>query len=272
MKPYFSVIIPTLNEERFLPRLLRQLRNQTDRDFEVIVVDGNSEDQTKKICLQEYSYNLRFYQTKKRNVAYQRNYGAQKAQGSFLVFLDADTGIYKTFINKLKKTITKRPGLVYIPYVLPGEHDQQSKLIFLFVNGIVEFSQNLTKPLSTGGSMIWEKHFFSLLGGFDETLFLAEDHNIIQKASKWGVKAHFLQDVKITFSLRRMKREGQLRLFYKNILATAYVFIKGDIREKLFDYQMGGGIYKILKSGDETKPNLNNYLLQVKKFFRKYLI
>src|SRR3989338_5592431 len=45
-KPYFSVIIPTLNEEKYLPKLLKDLVSQTYRDFEVVLVDGNSDDKT----------------------------------------------------------------------------------------------------------------------------------------------------------------------------------------------------------------------------------
>ena len=45
-KPFFSVVIPTLNEERYLPKLLGNLAGQIDRDFEVIVIDGHSKDRT----------------------------------------------------------------------------------------------------------------------------------------------------------------------------------------------------------------------------------
>ena len=45
-KPFFSIIIPTLNEEKYLPHLLADLAKQTFQDFEVIVIDGQSTDQT----------------------------------------------------------------------------------------------------------------------------------------------------------------------------------------------------------------------------------
>ena len=49
MNPYFSVIIPCLNEEHFLPNLLNNLNSQNFNNFEVIVVDGNSDDKTAEI-------------------------------------------------------------------------------------------------------------------------------------------------------------------------------------------------------------------------------
>ena len=47
-QPFFSVVIPTLNEEKYLPRLLENLSKQTFSEFEVTVVDGSSEDETVK--------------------------------------------------------------------------------------------------------------------------------------------------------------------------------------------------------------------------------
>jgi len=48
MKPFFSIVIPSLNEEINLPILLESIKNQTDKDLEVIVVDSQSTDNTKK--------------------------------------------------------------------------------------------------------------------------------------------------------------------------------------------------------------------------------
>ena len=49
MKPFFSIVIPTLNEEDYLPNLLGDLTKQTKKDFEVIIADGYSKDETKQV-------------------------------------------------------------------------------------------------------------------------------------------------------------------------------------------------------------------------------
>jgi len=51
MKPFFSIVIPTLNEEKYLPNLLNDLTKQKEKDFEIIVVDGKSEDRTIDIAI-----------------------------------------------------------------------------------------------------------------------------------------------------------------------------------------------------------------------------
>lgn len=267
--PFFSIIIPTLNEEKFLPNLLSDLKKQTDSEFEVIIVDSKSEDATAKIA-RSYrdNFQMKFISNARRNVSHQRNFGAKKAVGEYLIFLDADAQLGKSFIKNLKSFIVKKSGLIFVPYIDPDESSARSALNF--VNFLIELSQYTNKPFSTGGSMIWDRSLFLKLGGFDEKLYLGEDHNIIQRALKWGVRAKFLKKIKIRYSLRRFRKEGQLAMIYKSILATAHILIKGDIRNKIFDYQMGGGIYR--NQDKETfKLNLQKNINKIKKFFRKYL-
>lgn len=269
---YFSIIIPTLNEEKLLPRLLNCLKNQKDKNFEVIITDGASSDRTKeKTLAYKNDFPMRFFVNGKKNVAFQRNLGARVAKGNYLIFLDADTGVGISFTHSLMKYILRKKGLVFIPYSLPDQNDSQSKLIFKIANFLIEFSQTMGKPISAGGNMIWEKHFFESVGGFNEKLYLAEDHNIIQKAYEWGVRAKFLRNVKVRFSLRRVRREGQLAIFYKYLLSTAHVLIKGDIKKKIYEYEMGGEVNKATKESLTFKQNFSYYLKQLKQFFKQYI-
>ena len=102
MKPYFSIIIPTLNEEKYLPLLLKDLSNQTFQEFEVIVVDGKSEDQTvnKAQTFTKLVKRLTII-TSVRNVSTQRNAGAKIAIGKQLLFNDADNRLPKLFLEGL---------------------------------------------------------------------------------------------------------------------------------------------------------------------------
>ena|SRR3989338_4772641 len=271
MEPFFSIIIPTLNEEHVLRYLLSDLQKQKEKNFEVIVVDGGSDDKTKEEALKFKDFlSLAFFRNERKNVAYQRNYGAQKGQGKYLVFIDADSRVSQSFIKVLRKTVERKKGLVFLPYNIPSENNSQTKLIWKFVNFLVELSQSTGKPFSTMG-MIWEKNFFQTIGGFDEKVFIAEDHKIIQEAHKWGVRAKFLNQVRVTFSLRRIKSEGQWVLLYKYLLATAYILFKGDIKKKIFAYDMGGDVNKIIRKSLFSKQNFDKYLTQLKNFFGQYI-
>lgn len=260
MKPFFSIIIPTLNEGSFLPKLLTDLKKQISKDFEVIIVDGHSEDDTEKIA-KSYKKDLRLnvINVSKRNVSYQRNYGAKIAKSNFLVFLDADSRISRVFFRRLKKIILKERGLVFLPTLVPDEKTAQAQVIFNLTNRLIEISQVLGKPLASGGSIIIEKNFYHLVKGFDESLFIAEDHNLLKKINQWGVRAKILRTLKVTFNLRRMRNEGKMKVFYKYALAVSHFFLKGDVKKNLFDYQMGGHLYpSYRKTKSQSKIGLDS--------------
>lgn len=249
-RPYFSVIIPTLNEEKFLPKLLDDLKKQKEDNFEIIVVDGDSEDRTKEVAgtYKKNFTNFKILDAKKRNVSYQRNLGAKLASGTYLIFLDADMRVSSSFISELKKEIGKRKNLIFIPKIFPQSRLYQDKIIFNLANFLIELSQYAGKPFSAGGSMIFQKDFFHFMGGFDDKLFLAEDHEIIQRARKFGIMAKVLKNIKIKISLRRMEREGRFDIFVKYLIASIHTFTKGQINKNIFDYEMGGRNYQFIKN------------------------
>lgn len=273
MRPFFSIIIPTLNEEKFLPKLIGDLVKQKEKDFEIIVTDNFSKDKTKD-CIKSFQKTLKinFVLTKQKNVAAQRNYGANKAKGDYLVFLDADTRVNPTFLKKVKKVILKKKGLLFLPYLLPDKEYKQYKPIFDLSNILVELSHSLPKRFSLGGSMIIEKNFFYLIGGFDDKLFIAEDHELIQRAFSWGVNSKFIKEAGTYFSLRRMKKEGQLKFFYKYFIATARrLLLNEEIKKKIFIYQMGGQLYEVNKERHKKEEFFNRYFNQIIDLFKKIL-
>ncbi len=265
---FFTIIIPTLNEEDYLPRLLNNLKSQTKKDFEVIIVDGYSNDKTVEKGLSfRKELPISLFKVKKNNVSTQRNFGAMKAKGRYLIFLDADTQVSSGFISQLKKIINKKPGLVYIPSLKPEDSNYQYKIFFKLINYLVELSQSFNRPFSSGGSLIFEKDFFLTIGGFNEKLFISEDHNLLHKAKNWGVTAKFLRNVFVKFSLRRLKKEGELVVFYKYLLASIHSLLKGKIDKKIFDYKMGGHWHK----STNERNNIEEGFKQLKRFLKKQI-
>ncbi len=269
MKPFFTIIIPTLNEERYIHFLLSDIQKQTYRDFEVIIVDGNSQDGTKKISKKyQSSFPLTFHLVKKRNVSFQRNTGARLSSGSYLVFLDADTHIKRTFLHKLHVVIEKQKGLLFIPEIFPNIRDPQTHILFDAVNAAIRISQVLGKPFSSGGSMIVERNFFRLIGMFSEKAFMSEDHQLVQEAYKYGVHARFSPDLKIIFSPRRFKREGKIKVLYKYVVNTIHFLSKGAVDTNIVEYEMGGHIYtKGKKKGRSFENNIKLSMRQLRMLF-----
>lgn len=244
---YFSVVIPTLNEEMFLPKLLGDLEKQKDKDFETIIVDGHSVDNTKKEGLKfAKKLKLSFYTVKKRNISHQRNFGAERARGKYLVFMDADIRINNSFMSMLKMEIEKYRYLVFLPSFQPyGD----KKPLFQMSNFLIEVSQHLNKPVPTPGLMIFENNFFNLIGQYTEKdqhkkSFFPEDHDILFRVYKSGVRAKFLNKVRYKISLRRMENEGFFNYLKKITTSTIQMSVKGEVDHQAFDYEMGGHIYK----------------------------
>lgn len=245
MKPFFSIVIPTLNEEKFLPDLLDDLASQTEKDFEVIVVDGKSEDGTKEICLRENRYDLRVIEVEQQNVSTQRNNGAAVAKGEYIIFIDADSRIDSEFIKTARKEIAASGYLIYIPTMVPDNPKPPYGIYLTLSNLAVELSQSTPRPFSNSGTFLISRLYFSHLGGFDEKLKLSEDHEIIARAHARGVSAKFLHSLKFTFSLRRYEADGLLEILMKYTIALFYQITNTRMEKELFSYEMGGKRYSV---------------------------
>lgn len=271
-KPFFSVIIPTLNEELFLPKILSDLKKQTEKNFEIIIVDARSSDQTKKKASEFKSeLLLLFFETNKRNLSYQRNFGASRAKGTYIIFLDADTRVSSTLMKKLYREVAKSKHLIYLPTLVPDTRAPRETVLFKIFNFFIEISQNSTKPLPTGSMTIFQKDFFNFLGGYagtkehDKKKFYPEDHDLILRASESGVKAKFLRNIKVKFSLRRTKKEGAFNVFKKYMTTAVEMTFKGRV-EKSFEHEMGGHFYAA-KQKNLPKNQLEEIIDQIKKVF-----
>ena len=107
-KPNISVIIPTYNEENSIKTTLIAVKQQKcDLTYEIIVVDGQSTDNTVSIA-KDYA---KVYVSQKRGKAFQLNYGISKSSGELLVLVDADTIINPYFFQKIYKIFKTHKNL-----------------------------------------------------------------------------------------------------------------------------------------------------------------
>jgi len=240
--PFFSVIIPTLNEEKVLPRLLADLTNQDFKNFEVIVVDAKSNDQTisKAKKFLPSLPRLTVLLSRHKNVSHQRNLGSQKARGPYLVFFDADNQIPPKFLFQIHSYISHHHN---VDFLTTWINPDILKVSYIIVTATYNFGlylfRLLGKPGVSGYNMIISKKAFTQSGGFNPNLSLGEDFELSIRLHKLGFALHILKDPRLTNSQRRLEREGLLRPLKQYFAYNLEFIFKGPSR-KHFDYQMGG--------------------------------
>lgn len=267
MGAFFSIIIPTLNEEHYVPLLLSDIEHQVTKDFEVIVVDAASTDKTKEKVLEfTKKISVQFVLSEKKNVSAQRNLGAKKATGEYLVFVDADIRLPKDFLTQIKLATHKKNNGLFLPYIQAyTDTAQKNQVLATFVNTLIRLSQVYGKPLAPGGNFIVRNDIFKKVGGFSEDVFISEDHDFVRKAYKLGIKAKILRSAKLRMSMRRGKIEGDMTLIYKYIIAfLMYTMTPSDkaLKKKIFDYEMGGQRYLVDTLKKKQKGGKGAYYLK----------
>lgn len=271
MKPYFSIIIPTLNEEAYIARLMTSLQNQTKKNFEVILVDGNSTDKTRSIARTfSSSFPLKIITLRKGNLSLQKNTGGKFAKTDTLIFFDADMYVRSSFTKIAELELKKKKAFIFIPHVYPIEKKDYPEVhaAMNFFNQLVGLSLNTHIPFSAGPPQIWNKNIFLHIGGFDN--IFGEDHHIIRKAQNWGIKPVQIPRLKVWFSLRRLKKQGRIRLFI-HFIRTHIHLLFNDTVPRGFEYKMGGQLYKETRE-QLTKQfsigDIHSVLTRVRSFLR----
>ena len=113
--PKISVIIPVYNTEKYIEKCLESLAKQTMQDFEVIVVNDGSTDNSKSI-IKEYmknsELNIKYLEKENGGLASARNYGVERALGKYISFLDSDDYLDESLFSELEKYMDKDIDLI----------------------------------------------------------------------------------------------------------------------------------------------------------------
>jgi glycosyltransferase involved in cell wall biosynthesis len=241
-----SVVIPALNEEKYLPGLLQSLAEQTCTDFEVVVVDGASQDKTVPGA-RSFGARLAALQvivSPQRGVSRQRNLGAQAARGQWLVFVDADSRVSPHFIERIEQFIHDRQPEFFTIWTLPDGDTPRDAILALIVNLYIEGSIVAQRAIAPG-AMIGVRHdLFDRLGGFDKSITFSEDFDLTQRLIAHGAPLDVLRETLYVYSLRRVRKDGLLHflLFYSR--ATLLALFTRRAPHQAPSYVLGGQYFE----------------------------
>jgi glycosyltransferase involved in cell wall biosynthesis len=227
-----SIIIPTLNEEDYLPLLLESIKKQNFKDYEIIVADNNSKDRTVEIAK---NYNCQVVLGGLPPKA--RNEGVKVAQGDLFLFLDADVVLPNGSLETLLEEFKERKLNVASCLI-----KSQNKFFIarIYYNILYNFGILLLAKIrpSAMNFMLIKRKLHQEIGGFDETIKFGEDVDYLTRASKIG-KFAILKSTRILASTRRFEKEGWLKTGLKYVFTTFYLLIRGPIKSDIFKYKFG---------------------------------
>jgi glycosyltransferase involved in cell wall biosynthesis len=176
--PNVSLIITTKNESGVIDRLLKSAKNQTYSNFELVVIDNYSTDKTLSIA-KKYTKHVYSYGPERSS---QRNFGAKRAKGTYLFFLDADMELSPTVVEECVKQIekSKKIGSVTVP------EQSIAKTFWEQVKAHERSFYNKEGDTTTDAARFFSRIAFDKVGGYDESITGPEDWDLPENIKKIG--------------------------------------------------------------------------------------
>lgn len=235
----YSIIIPALNEEKLLPLLLDKLSDQkikNDFDYEIIVSDGGSSDDTIKIS-KDYTDKVVIADlNQKQNIASGRNSGAKVADGDILIFINADVrinNVYKLFQNIRNKLSSEKYLAMTCKVKINPEEEIFSDKVFLGFYNIYFHSLNIFGVgMGRGECHIIKKEIFEKVNGYNEEFAAGEDFDLFRRIRKLG-KIYFSTKNVIYESPRRYREIGHFGTMFRWLMnSVSTIFLKKSISKE----------------------------------------
>ncbi len=210
----YSIIIPTLNEEKLLPNLLKQINSPGFRnsfDTEVIISDGGSNDKTIEIAMELSDIVKVHNSTQRQNIAEGRNAGAKQANGDIFIFINGDVLIPEIahFFNYIENKFAPSDYLAMTCKVkiFPEEEILLDKLYHGVYNAYFVLLNKIGIGMGRGECHIIRKNVFRKINGYNESLAAGEDFDLFRRIRKLG-KILFAKNLCVYESPRRFRKLG----------------------------------------------------------------
>lgn len=231
----FSIIIPTYNEEEYLPVLLDSIKKQSFTDYEIIVADADSSDRTREIA---EDYGCIIVEGGLPGVG--RNNGARVAKGEILLFLDSDLQLTDDYLRDVLYEFRMEHLGIAITQMLPLSEKIEDQILHTLANKFMIGAEKI-KPHGAGCyGIIVKKSLHDECGGFDESLTFGEDTDYIERLAK-KERFRVLRNPRIGVSTRRLEEEG-LETLIKQYGQSTFNDFKGvrtDADDLNYDFNHG---------------------------------
>jgi len=235
----YSIIIPTLNEEKLLPNLLKQLTGEQLKKLfrtELIVSDGGSKDNTVKIALSYADIITVHTENVKQNIAKGRNKGAEFASGDVLIFLNGDVRLSNPldFFRFIEENLNGYLAMTGYVSVYPEQLVLLDTLFHFCYNHYFQMLNNVGVGMGRGECHIIKKDIFEKLGGYNENYVAGEDFDLYRRIRKAG-NILFTNKIHIYESPRRYRKSGYFSVTWMWIKNGISVWFKNRSISKVWE-------------------------------------
>ena len=263
-----SVVIPTYNHAQFLTKAVQSVFNQTYKNWEIIIIDNYSQDDTAKIVLEFKDPRVTFLQVKNSGViAISRNMGILKAKGEWIAFLDSDDLWYPRKLEIVMRERKKNPSIdIFSTDEMLINNTIGFEKLLQYGPYCPDFYKNLLVKgncLSPSATLV-SRHFLiknNIYFREDADFVTAEDYDLWMILAKAGAKFKFIHSVQGEFLIHQNNNSSQTEFHTQSI--------KNVIKDHVYNIQ------QFEPKKDKLWSYINARLLMVKakeSIFKKKFI
>lgn len=215
----YSIIVPVFNRPDEVDELLQSLVGQTLKDFEVVIVEDGSEKPCKNVC-DKYAgkIDLKYFMKKNSGPGQSRNYGAERANGEYLIVLDSDVVLPEGYLKAVDDELRREPADAFGgPDCAHDSFTETQKAIsysmtsFFTTGGIRGGKKKLDKFYPRSFNMGIRRDVYMRLGGFSKMRF-GEDIDFSIRIFKAGCKCRLFPEAWVWH-----KRRTDMRKFFRQV-------------------------------------------------------
>ena len=200
-QPRVSVIIPAYNSAKYLPEAIASVLNQTYTDYEVIVINDGSTDNSREV-VEPYLDRIRYFEQENRGVSATRNRGIYLARGELIAFLDADDIFMPHKLQQQVAMFNAQPelGIINSGFRMITEEGEKIQDVERWhrIPDLTPEIWLLHKPVLPS-AMMFKKFWLEKVEGFDPRFTASEDVDVVLRMVIWECKSAWLKEITVYY-------------------------------------------------------------------------
>ena len=237
--PKVSVIIPTYNRAHLIGKAIKSVLNQTYQDFEIIVVDDGSTDNTEEIVKSFTDFKIHYICHKhNRGASSTRDIGIKASRGEYIAFLDSDDEWLPEKLNKQMKIFeseSSEVGVVYTRDYYVDEKDKKVKKVHIpRKEGYIYENLLRAEDVIYISTVLVKNECFKKVGLFDEDLPASEDYDMWFRIAKY-YKFRYVKDLLVVCLIHNNQMTANSEIMIEGIKRIQTKYSK-EFRKRPYSY------------------------------------